>query len=316
MKKMCGTVVFFGNERLATGVSTTAPTLQALVQNGYRVAAVIANHEKARSRTQRELEIVSVAHAYHIPVLLPDRLNDIKDDIKNLGAEAAVLVAYGKIVPDEFIRLFPKGIINIHPSLLPAHRGPTPIESAMLQADSKTGVSLMRLASRMDSGPLFAQAKTSLSGLETKQQLADLLAKKGSDMLIEHLPAILEGSLTPQPQDESKATYDRLINKDDGVVDWSKPVEQIEREIRAFAGWPKSRARLAGKDVIINQAHATSADSSPNKNPGDIRVSNDSLITIACGRGFLGIDRLTPAGKNEMTSEQFVAGHKNLLPRG
>src|SRR5581483_9225315 len=130
--------------------------------------------------------------------------------------EAAVLVAFGRIIPQPIIDLFPKGIINIHPSLLPKLRGPTPIETAILDGLTETGVSLMRLEAKMDAGPLYSQQKISLNGDETKLELATKLNKVGAELLINSLPAILDGSLIPKPQNNSKATYTKLITKDDG----------------------------------------------------------------------------------------------------
>src|SRR5438128_402621 len=139
MTKTSKTIVFFGNERLATGVTTSAPVLAALIKTGYKVAAVVTNYEVGTSRKSRDLEIAEIAKTNNIPLLIPDKLIEIKDQLSKFGASVAVLVAYGKLVPQEVIDIFPKGIVNIHPSLLPRHRGPTPIETAILEGDSKTG---------------------------------------------------------------------------------------------------------------------------------------------------------------------------------
>src|SRR5437868_14986711 len=161
-------LVFFGNERLATGVSTDVPTLRALVGAGYQVMAVISSHSQGVSRKKRVLEIVDVAHAYHIPVHLPKKVADIKTDIAKLGAEAGILVAFGQLLPPEVIDIFPKGIINIHPSMLPKLRGTTPVETAILNGFTQTGVSLMKLSAEMDAGPVYVQSAVKLTGTETK----------------------------------------------------------------------------------------------------------------------------------------------------
>lgn len=308
-------IVFFGNERIATGVTTLAPTFQALVDNGYEVAAVVSNYEKGHSRNARHLEIEKVASEHGVPVLLPTRPADILNQLRSFGAEAAILVAYGKIVPQSVIDIFPKGIINIHPSLLPLHRGPTPLESVMLAGDKKTGVSLMRLVKAMDAGPVYAQSEILLSGNERKQELADTLLDIGSSMVIELLPGILEGTVVPLPQDDSRATYDRLLSKDDGVINWSKTAEQIEREVRVFEGWPKSRTEIAGKDVIITEAHAAPLNH-PGYKPGEVNTTTEpGMLKITCGEGCLVIDKLKPAGKNEMTTSSFLAGYGHLLEK-
>lgn len=313
MTKTSRKIVFFGNERLATGVTTTCPTLRALIEADYDIAAVVSNNSVTVSRKNRVLEIEEVAKAHDIPVLLPSRPSEIKDQLRELKAEVGVLAAYGKIVSEEIINLFPAGIVNIHPSLLPMHRGPTPIESAILCGEAKTGVSIMKLVKAMDAGPVFGQTELPLTGKESKQDLVNALSDIGQAMVIELLPGILDGSVVALPQDDSRATYDQLITKDAGIIDWSKPAEQLEREVRAFLDWPGSRTTLAKKDVIITRAHAVPSQA-PNAKPGDIDiVSQAGIIMVNTGNGSLCIERLKPAGKNEMTSAAFMAGHKDQL---
>jgi len=306
-------IIFFGNERLATGVTTSVPVLSALIEAGYNIPAVISNYTSGSSRNKRTLEIGSVAEAHNIPLLLPTRLSEIYQQIINYKAEMAVLVAYGKIIPQEVIDIFPRGIINIHPSLLPLHRGPTPIESVILAGEAETGVSLMQLAKEMDSGPLYAQSTLQLSGTETKQVLADKLLDLGSSMLITELPSILDGHMSPMPQD-AQATYDKQITKDMGLIDWTKPADQLEREIRAYAGWPGSRTTLAGKEVIITQARAEQITDSRLQmtEPGKV-VIQDKQLGLQTSDGILVIEKLKPAGKSEMTAQAFLAGYGQSL---
>ena len=248
---MSQTILFFGNERLATGVTTEAPVLRALSAK-YKIAGVVvAQNELGRSRADREPEIIDVARHSNIPVLAPKKLAEARDELAAFQAQIGVLVAYGKIVPQEIIDLFPKGIINIHPSLLPKHRGPTPVESVILNGEAETGVSLMQLTSQMDAGPVYAQQTLTLTGNEEKQLLADKLALAGKDMLMEALPGILNGELLPKPQAEASATYDSLIDKSSGSLDFTKPAEQLEREVRAYAGWPRSSTKIGDTDVIV-----------------------------------------------------------------
>lgn len=308
-------VVFFGNERVATGVSTTAPTLQALLAAGYDVVAVVSNFERATSRNARKLEIAEVAAKHNIPVLLPKKLSDIHDQLAGFGAEIGVLVAYGRMVSDSVINLFPKGIINIHPSLLPKHRGPTPIESAILNGEEKTGVSIMRLVKAMDAGPVFAQSEVDLQGTETKQALADTLLDIGSSMIIELLPGILDGSVVAMPQDESAATYDQLITKDASQLDWRKPATTLEREIRAYEHWPKSSMTLEGKEIIVTRAQSVPSVPTDAK-PGDMAIAKKpGVIMVATSDGTLCIVEVKPAGKKEMTAAAFIAGYSHLFSK-
>ena len=305
---MSSKIVFFGNERLATGVTTQAPTLQALIAAGYEVAAVVVAQEApSQSRQARPLEITAIATAHGIPVIAPAKLSNIKDHLAGFGASIGVLAAYGKYVPPSIIDLFPRGIINIHPSLLPKHRGPTPLESVILDGDNLTGVTLMQLAAAMDSGAIVAQDTVALRGDETKQALADQLLGRGKDMLIKYLPSILDGSSQVIAQDDSQAQYDQLITKDDGKLSdaaWQQPVAQLERRIRAYAGWPRSRTTVGATDIIITSAHVAPGDGSP----GTLCLENKSLGIHANG-GVLVIDSLIPAGKKEMSAAAFLAGY-------
>ncbi len=292
-------LVFFGNERLATSATTTAPTLRALIAAGYHIMAVVSHYEPGRSRKARALEIEQVANEYDIPLLLPDRPADISQQLKDFAADAAVLVAYGKIVPQSVIDIFPAGIINIHPSLLPQYRGPTPIEQVMLDSPPKTGVSLMQLSKEMDAGPVYAQTTLPLAGNETKQQLADTLLQQGSQMVIQHLPAILDGTLHPVAQDDSKATFCALLTKNSGIIDTNKTAEQLEREVRAYAGWPKSTLNTYNNDVIVTKASVVS------------HRTQNALIIECAEESLLQIDELIgPSGKT-MSGEAFLRGYAN-----
>jgi methionyl-tRNA formyltransferase len=298
------TVVFFGNERLATGVTTSAPTLTALLDNGYDVRAVVSHNEATISRTERRLEIAELAEARGIPVLLPNKPSDALADIASFKADIGVLAAYGKIVPQSVINVFPHGIINIHPSLLPKHRGPTPLESVILDGSSETGVSVMELVSEMDAGPVYAQSSVRLSGKESKQELADTLLTLGSSMIVDVLAAIFSDNATAVPQDDKAATFDALISKDVGLLDFSKPAVELEREVRAFANWPKSRTTVGDKDIVVTKAHVQDGTGTP----GTLWLDGKQFGFYTTDK-ILVIDSLKPAGKAEMSSEGFLAGY-------
>lgn len=308
MTKTSVPILFFGNERLSSGFVTTAPTLTRLIAAGYDVRAVIANYEGGKSRSMRELEVAAVAAAHNIPVIINEKPGAITDTLRTYQAVAGVLVAYGQIVPQRVIDLFPAGIVNIHPSLLPLHRGPTPIESVILNGDKQTGVSLMQLSKAMDAGPIYAQHTIPLTGNETKTALTTALLDAGSNMLIKHLPAILSGDLQPTPQDNTQATYDQLIAKNDGILDWTKHAVRLEREIRAYAEWPKSRALFNKVEVVITRAHVIAETGTP----GNCTVINKQFV-VYCGEQALVIDAIKPAGKKEMTGDSFLAGYKAHL---
>ncbi len=291
-------LVFFGNERLSSGFQPHgAPTLQALINHGYDVRAIVANYETGQSRNARTLEIEAVAKQRSIPVLLPNKPEEIIEQLASYQPAAGVLVAYGQIIPQSVIDLFPHGILNIHPSLLPQYRGPTPIEQALLDGAPKTGVSIMQLVKKMDAGPVFAWEAVTLSGSESKQELTDRLLNLGSQLLLDVLPDILDGSATPTAQDETKATYTSLIQKSDGLLDLSKPAEQLERQIRAYANWPKSRATLFGHDVVISKARIA-------------KDASDGVLVLTCNPGWLEVMELRAPSGRSMSGADFTRGYK------
>lgn len=304
---MSKTILFFGNERLATGVSTSTPILKALVLNGYNIAAIIVTPSVSRSsRKTKPLEVEMFAQEHSIPLVKLANLLLARNELANYQAEVAILAAFGRIIPQEIIDLFPYGIINIHPSLLPKHRGPTPIESPILAGENKTGVSLMSLVAAMDAGPLYDQLEMPLNGTESKQQLSDRLAELGAGRLIQLLPAILDGKISPVAQQKNEASYDQKISTDQAILDFSKPAAILEREIRAFYGWPRSKTTLNKDLVIITQAHILKTRTT---RAGKLIIDKAEL-GVQTSDGVLMIDRLIPAGAKEMSIADYLRGHQ------
>lgn len=299
------TILFFGNERLATGVETNTPVLKALVSKGYNVAAIITGPDQnLASRKQRTLEVADFARTHNIPLIESARLRERIDELRGYGAIAGVLAAFGRMVPQEVIDIFPRGIINIHPSLLPLHRGPTPIESTILSGSNKTGVSLMALAAAMDSGPIFDQITISLNGTESKQELANTLGQIGAERLVDLLPKILDGKLSPSPQIGS-ATYDKRLESPQGELDYNLPAKVLERQIRAFLGWPRSKTIIQGLPVVVTEGHALDSETST---IGQFKTIDKQLV-VTTKEGLLVIDRLIPSSGKEMTGADFLLGH-------
>lgn len=226
---------------------------------------------------------------------------------KRLEAAVGVLVSYGQIIPQTVLDVFPHGIINIHPSLLPLYRGSTPIESAILEGLTDTGVSIMKLSNKMDEGPVYAQKTYSMPAVSSscKQTAATELLSLGAGLLLDILPGILDGSIQPAPQDNVKATYSHQISKTDGIINWNKDAQTIEREVAAHAGWPRSHTSIAGKEVVITEATAVETPSSPGSLTADKRT-----LEIGCKQGSLRIHKLIPSGKKEMPVQAFLAGYK------
>lgn len=270
-------IVFFGNEKLATGISNVEPVIQSSIVNaGYEIEQVVTG-----------------------PL----------SELREHESKIAVLVAYGHIIPESILGQFPLGIINIHPSLLPLYRGPTPIEQAILDGANKTGVSIMRLTSGMDEGPIYKQKTVHLNASETKDELTISLQKLGSDLLVEALPQIINGVLRPRSQPHpDRATYTKKLKKADGDIDWTKPAQKIEREIRAYAGWPRSKTQLGQIDCIVTSAEVVEISGVP----GNYTIEKDKLV-IHTGMDSLKIMKLQPIGKKEMSVEEFLRGYTNRI---
>jgi methionyl-tRNA formyltransferase len=297
-------IVFFGTEDFSL------LTLKALVEANFSVSAVVTKPDspKGRGHQMSEPLVKTFAKQHDIPVMQPVKLSEISEEIKKLDNPIGILVSYGKIIPQSVLDLFHPGIINVHPSLLPKYRGPSPIETAILNGDEETGVSIMQLSAQMDAGPVYAQQTVSLSGTETVDQLYDQLGTLGSQMLIEALPTISDGSLQPTTQQDDAASYCHIIKKDDGIIDWHKSAEQIEREIRAYKGWPQSRTTFGNVDVIITKAEVITDQG----NPGQIENRGNELIAYTSG-GALRVLELKPLGKKEMPISAFLLGYQSQL---
>lgn len=292
------TIVFFGNERLVSGLPRTdTPLLNGLIERGYTVAAIVTHHSESVSRSKRPLEVAEAAAQHSIPIFYPNKPIDIIDHLRSLNAEAGVLSAYGRIIPQTLIDIFPKGIINLHPSLLPKYRGPTPIESAILNGEKETGVSVMALSAGMDSGAVYAQLTTPISTTDTKFDLYHTLSTQGAALILDALPSILSGNLHPTPQDETKATYCSLLQKQDAYINpMNITAVEAERHIRAHLLFPKTKITIQdGRIIIITKAHTSDQPQSP--------------IDPQCSDGvYLNIDELIAPSGRTMSAQAFTNG--------
>ncbi len=291
-------IVFFGNERLVSGLKhTTAPILNGLIERGYTVVGVVSHHSESKSRNQRQLEVAEVATKHNIPLFLPNSPSEILNELRSLKPDIAILVAYGRIISQEVMDVFPQGIVNIHPSLLPRYRGSTPIESAILHGDTETGVSIMQLSPGMDEGPVYAQQPIILKGTETKFDLYQQLQSISEQLFFETFPSILDNSLQPQPQDPTQATYSQLFNKQDGSLDpATTSALEAERKVRAYLGFPKTKTTVLGQTIIITKAHVSHQKKTP--------------LDIECrGGAFLSIDELISQNGKSMDTQAFLNGY-------
>ena len=291
MKKSAN-LVFFGTDDFS------ASALKRLILSDWNLAAVVTKPDSKAGRGQ-ELQpsaVASMAKKANIQVFQPPRLQDFHQELSELKPTHGILASYGKIIPPEIINIFPGGIINIHPSLLPEYRGPAPVEATILNGDKQTGISLMKLTAGMDEGPIYAQKKVKVPPNAITPSFSLYLAELGTDRLMENLASIIDGSLKAQPQDSSKATYTKLLKKEDGQVDWGKPAEVIEREVRAYLGWPKSRAEVLGNEVVITKARVA-------------KDEGDGELVMKAQPGWLEILQLIAPSGRTMSGADFLRGY-------
>ncbi|MEO5499715.1 MAG: methionyl-tRNA formyltransferase [Candidatus Saccharimonadales bacterium] len=288
-------LVFFGTEDFSL------PSLQALIEAGYNVVAVVTKPDTQRGRSNKLIQPVvkTYASSNNIPVFQPNRLSDIEHELTELHANAAVLVSYGKLLPQRTLNVFsPLGIINLHPSLLPRYRGPAPIEAAIVNGDSETGISIMRLTAGMDEGPVYTQELYTLHGTEAKPELTKTLALMGAELLVSVLPDILSGKLQPIPQQNTGVSYTTLLSKKNGILDPSTDdANAIERKVRAYLNYPKTRLTLDKNDVIITSVNV-------------VESLADYPLTIECkDKTYLALTQVTaPSGKS-MSGEAYLHGY-------
>lgn len=300
-------IVFFGSGPVA------AKSLELLLAH-QQIEAVITKPSTVH-------QMVAVAQG--VPVHAVNSRADLDKLIATqlFSASLGVLIDFGIIVSRTVINSFSLGIINSHFSLLPQLRGADPISFAILEGLDKTGVSLMLLVEAMDEGPVIACGVQELDGTETTPELTDKLILLSDALLEKKLPRYwrgeskgIEQAKLPNliPGHPKKPTYSRKLTKMDGVLDFTKSADTLEREIRAFITWPKSRTTLAGKDIIVTKAHSVPSNFSDTL--GDVDIIKDmGILMIQCASGHLCIDRLKPAGKQEMTAKAFLVGYGNRL---
>ena len=298
-------LVFFGSGPVA------AESLRQLAEL-FSIEAVIT-----KPTTEREMRQACPDAPQHI-VSNKSELDDLMSKV-NFRSSVGVLIDFGIIVSDKVIDSFENGIINSHFSLLPEWRGADPITFSILSGQKRTGVSLMLLVEAMDEGPILSTGVYNLSGSETTPQLTTELTSLSTSLLQKNLPEYLNGSIKPQAQVDvaqsigmsAQATYSRKLTKEDGRIDWDKSAIDLEREIRAFAGWPKSYTRLGEIDVTITKAHVSNKHDS-NDTPGKITKDENSIM-VSCSTGNLHIKKLKPAGKKEMDAKAFLAGYASRI---
>ncbi len=306
-------IIFMGTPKFG------AIILEKLADFRYKPILVVTETDKpvGRKKVLTPPPVKVVAEKYEIPVLQPEKIRNLELEIRNLKPDLIIVAAYGKILPEEILEIPKYGCLNVHPSLLPSWRGPSPVQSAILNGDADSGVTIMKIAKKVDAGPVLIQRKLKLEGNETYDVLHDKLGEMGGDLLIEIIPEWITGKIDPQLQDESRATYTRILKKEDGKIDWGKSAEEIERQIRAFNLWPGSFTFWEKSGILIRikilKARVLKSDDLKTYPIGKTLVAGQNELCVQTGKGFLIIGRLQLEGKKEIDSEDLLRGYPDFI---
>lgn len=294
-------VLFMGTPDFAV------PTLNKLCESDHQILGVYTQPDKPVGRKQilTPPDVKVCALENNLSVYQPVTLRDeaVCEEIKAINPDVIVVVAYGKILPVNILEIPKYGCINVHGSLLPKYRGASPIQHSVLNGDKVTGVTTMFMGEGLDTGDILLKAETEIGENETSAELFDRLSLMGADLLLETLEAIKKGSVTPVPQDESLATYTKIIDKKMCPVDWTKTNKEVHNQVRGLQTWPVAISTINSKNIKI---HSTLL-CDKNGNPGEIISVNP--LTVACGEGSVIIKELQLEGKKRMDSKSFLMGH-------
>ena len=315
-------IIYMGTPHFAV------PALEALIAHaapgdilpeGYEIVTVITRPDKPAGRG-REIVYSPVKQSalqHQIPVWQPGSLKKAanSDALADYKADLFIVAAFGQILPQTVLDQPRYGTLNIHASLLPKYRGADPIAESILQGDRETGISIMLLDAGVDTGPVLLCRSLEISDDDTTSSLTPKLADLGAQALLEALPGWIGGRLTPEPQDEQKASHTRMLRKEDGLIDWSRPASVITRQVRAYTPWPSSYTYWQGKLLKVVKALALHTESGKEVAPGiaGIRgVAGHQALVVVTGSGVLAIQQLQLEGKKAMSAEEFLRGYGQI----
>ena len=297
-------LVFLGTPAFAV------PTLDRLVERGHQVLAAVTQPDrpKGRSRALAPPPVKEVALRLGVPVYQPERVkrSESVEYLRSLAPEAMVVVGYGQIIPQSIIDIPPLGILNVHASLLPKYRGAGPIQWAIVNGETVTGVTIMRIDAGLDTGPMLLKAETAIGADETAIELGRRLSVMGADTLIEALDSLAAGRAIPQPQDNAQATYAPMLKKEDGRIDWTRPAVRIHDQVRGMQPWPGAYSIFRGAALHVWRARPIEAGAG---HPPGALVRIKPLL-VACGVGALELIEVQMEGRKRMPAADFANGQR------
>jgi methionyl-tRNA formyltransferase len=302
-------VVYFGTPEFSTYF------LKALhADEDIFVSGLITQPDKpvGRGKIMTPSSTKLFAQKHDIPVFEPTKLKDPNfiNEIKKLNADFFVIVAYGKIIPQEILDLSKSGNINVHPSLLPKYRGPSPVQAAIAAGDTETGVSIMLIDAKMDHGPVLMQKTMTIDHNDDTNSMLRKAVDLGTPMLIKSIKKLYKDDITPKEQNHDKATFCKMIKKEDGRINWSESAEIIEAKSRAYQPWPGMFTIWSDKTLKLNSIIIAS-EAKQSLAPGEVKI-NDNRLLIGTSTNPIEILEIQPEGKQKMPAAAFIQGYSNI----
>ncbi len=301
-------IIFAGTPEFA------ATTLATLLDSQHEVCAVYTQPDRpaGRGRKLTPSPVKQLALEHDIPVYQPLSLRneEAQQQLTELDADLMVVVAYGLILPQAVLDTPKHGCLNIHASLLPRWRGAAPIQRAIEAGDAESGVTIMQMDAGLDTGDMLYKVTCPIEAIDTAQSLHDRLATMGSEALLVVLQQILEGALTPEPQEDSQANYAAKMEKAEAEIQWQQDARQISQRVRAFNPWPVCFTQLNDKPFRVLMAHPLTQQS--DATPGTVIAQSPDGIDVACGQGVLRLTEVQMAGKRATSAAEFARGHSLL----
>ncbi len=300
-------IVFMGTP------ASAATTLETLLGGPDEVVAVVTQPDRPAGRGQATVPspVRRTAEAVGIPVLTPRKMKEpgLLEQLRAWRPDLAVVVAYGRILPQAILDLPPLGCVNVHYSLLPRYRGAAPMQWAILEGEAATGVTTMQLVAEMDAGPVLLAEEVAMEPDETAASLEARLVPVGARLLAATVDRVRQGSLTPRAQDPTGVTFAPMLKKEDGLIDWERPAREIERRVRAFTPWPSAFTYWYGKRVKVHGASPWAADAAQGTEaPGTVVRAGTDGISVATGAGELLLTELQMEGRKRMPAAAFLRG--------